>query len=176
MNKFSRLPLLNWSSCKNFWKIYMKSPQIISGSTVIFHSPMFFKIKSTWWGSALNSEQNWLVNFLHTTKKMFSKTKLFAVVSLSHKNIFFKFRIKLRWLVGYRHCWSRIWYSFWKWPYYYSYNNLAWHFLEKISRDTFTVFFLFCTKENLSDPDILYIGWPQWVHKMVKVSSQSDLV
>ena len=73
----------------------------------------------------------YVVNFLHKTKKIFQEKTILLWYRSVTKNFFFKFRIKLRWLVGYRHCWSLIWYSFWKWPYCDSYNNLAWHFLAK---------------------------------------------
>jgi hypothetical protein len=45
-----------------------------------------------------------------------------------------------------------------------------------ISRDIFAIFFLFCTKDKLFDPDILSNCWLQLVDKMIKVSLQSAVV
>ena len=47
---------------------------------------------------------------------------------------------------------------------------------KEISRDILTIFFLFLTIDKSSDFDILTNSWPQWVDKMIKVSSQSALV
>jgi len=44
-------------------------------------------------------------------------------------------------------------------------------FPNEISRDIFTLFFLVCTKDKLSGPDILNNSWPQRVDKMIKVSA-----
>ena len=49
-------------------------------------------------------------------------------------------------------------------------------FFNEISRDMLTIFFLFLAIDKTSDFDILIDSWAQWVGKMIKVSSQSDLV